>query len=728
MRTIVLCTTILLFSATIPAQQHVVTYAGNSGREAFFTVSRLSDGTFLVGGVADDLAWIDASVPRTVLPTVGISNPGGTGRTAFILRLSADLQTPLDVLHLPAGAAEDIRFIKQSNLPNAPTDDVVISGNTTGGYFLGRLNGNWVDAAPTGFDWVRTLEASGYIKENHPWDVGGDGRVVYISGETHGFDWCAMYRLDPAGEREVVEHWRVHWRTLGGEWRGTPASAYTDQGNPLSYSGVVFKRDNRCELRSHTMADFTLMQPDGNGGMKQGKWPLDFMFTAPCDPNGATPTNGPGYTGYFPAATPVYGASVVTIDRRDNSIYVGMNMKTTLPDGNPDFEPAVIKFNNDGALAWWSRLYHEIQPDGTLVNSSPDQYVDGIAVDYSLPLAQANVVVNARCHGNNVENLWEGNEIAANPGASGFQNRFTGTSGNIHISWLGKLASADGTLRHSTYVAEYVEGATNFGGAHPDPNLAGWPDPNAGWPNVNTTRLARSAVRTTADGSVCIAGVGRRTITTANAWQQMPLPSSGLSGTWNQFVRVYTPDLSAPKYSSLLVGQWNTGNGSGGDNTDVYGLWKTADGIVAVGRHRPDPGNPGQHLGAPIPTTNVPAWGQPAPQHESAILVHYTANTLVDPNDGPSVGTSVQVQDPRPALHVHPNPASDGFFVQVGDGHDGRLDLLDAAGRMVWSSRVEGRSTWVETRSLGDGIYLLQWHSAGGGTTTQRVAVVGHAR
>jgi hypothetical protein len=49
------------------------------------------------------------------------------------------------------------------------------------------------------------------------------------------------------------------------------------------------------------------------------------------------------------------------------------------------------------------------------------------------------LVVGARAHGNNTENLWEGNTVAANPNAKGFQNQFTGTNGNIHESWLGKL-------------------------------------------------------------------------------------------------------------------------------------------------------------------------------------------------------------------------------------------------------------------------------------------------
>lgn len=81
-----------------------------------------------------------------------------------------------------------------------------------------------------------------------------------------------------------------------------------------------------------------------------------------------------------------------------------MNFKSVLPNGGlPDFEPAVIAMDSSGMLMWWSRLYHEITPLGDTVNSSPDQYVDALAIDY----ANDKLVVGARCHGNNVENFWE---------------------------------------------------------------------------------------------------------------------------------------------------------------------------------------------------------------------------------------------------------------------------------------------------------------------------------
>ena len=48
--------------------------------------------------------------------------------------------------------------------------------------------------------------------------------------------------------------------------------------------------------------------------------------------------------------------------------------------------------------------------------------------------------------------------------------------------------------------------------------LNGWPDPNSGWIELNTTRLARNSLKVSADGSVIILGVGRRPMTTSNAY------------------------------------------------------------------------------------------------------------------------------------------------------------------------------------------------------------------
>lgn len=619
--------------------QNLVSYAGNNGREGFYDIMQLSDGTWLTGGYATDLDWIDSSVPRSELALPpGVSNQNGSNQYGILLHFSTDFTNILRVVHFPLGGVENVRFIKTTNVPGTTTGDIYLSGDTedseanNGGYFIARLNGNFVDAPPTAVIYARPVWAEGEIKRNHPWDVGNDGRVVYLRGQTHDYDWSAMYQLDPAGERTTVEHWRTHWQVAGGEYYGQ-ASEHPSGIAALTHSGMVFKRGNRCNFRSQTQAEYEAILPDGNGSTKQGTWPLDAFFAGPCIP-GSGPTTGPGYTGYRTGATSVYGPASVSIDRRNNDLYVGMNIKSVLPSGLPDFEPAVIAFSAEGVLRWWSRLYHEIDPDnGSYLNSTPDQYIDALGIDYAQSLSDAALVVSARSHGNNTENFWEGNTLAANPGTTAFQNRFTGTSGNIHLSWLGKLQLSDGTIVQSTYVGEYPEGSNNYGSTFTDINLLGWPNPNSGWPSLNTTRLGRNNLKVTADGSVCVLGLGRRTITTANAHQQMPLPENGETGTWNRFVRVYAPDFSVPVYSSLLTGIWDTQTGLGGNNTELYGIWKTADGVVVVGRHL---AQNEQAAGNDIPIQNIPAWGSDHALNESAILAYLRADNLVNIADGPS--------------------------------------------------------------------------------------------
>lgn len=708
----VLCGSIAGFS---PAQSNLVTYAGGAGNETFNDVVQLSNGHVLVLGVADDLSWVAGGVPQYTLSASGIANGLGTGRTPFILELDSTAQNLLAVHKLPANAAEDLRFIKLTNAPGEPTGDVYVSGNTedasNGGYFIGRLDNNFVNGNPTGFSWVVNVKcpANGYPKMYQPWDVGGDGKVVYAYGDSHAYNWSAIYRQQADGADDVVPHWRIHWPDGGGEYYGQ-AEDYPGGGiNGIAYSGIVFKRDGtRCDLRSPTQAEYDSWQPDGNGGTRKGAWPLDVLYDSPCAPGGNNTTNGPGYTGYSPAATFTFGPSAICIDRRTNAMYIGFNAQSVLPGGVPDFEPAVMAMDAEGDLLWWSRLYHEVTPQGDTMRSEPDQYVDALAVDYSQPQASGMLTVAARCHGNNVENLWEGDGIAANPGATGFQNRFTGSNGNIHISWLGKLTLSDGTLMHSSYVAEYAEGTSGLGPAHPDPNLDGWPDPNAGWPDVNTTYLGKNMMKVTADGSVLVLGKGRRTITTANAYQKMVKPANGGLSCWNDFVRVYTDDLSTLKYSSLLVGQWDTLTQQGGDNVRLLGSFKTKNGVIVVGKHT--------GTGNGMPLMNVPAWGNNSFSGESAVLAYFRAANLYDPADDPIDVSTALAEHAHPfALMLQPNPAHDQLSISTkGAPRLQRIDVLDPYGRVLITkvANGEGRIT-VDVTDLASGTYVVR--SASGG-------------
>ena len=293
----------ILSALTMSAQNQILTYAGESGSETFNDVLQLSNGNFIVIGMASNLNWISSEIPVVTFTNPGITNHTSTSKTPFLLEFNSSFQNIIKVYHLPVGAAEDFRFIKTSNISGALTGSVFLSGSTSNGYFIGKLNENFVTASPTGFEWVKNVNATagGYAKDNQPWDVGSDGKVVYVMGESHGYNWSAVQRLNASGKDDIVNNWRIHWKSSGGEFYGK-ASDYPNGLSNLLYSAIVFRRDaTRCELRSTTQADYDLWQPDGNGGTKKGKWPLDILFSGPCiqGQSSGNSVSGPGYTGYY---------------------------------------------------------------------------------------------------------------------------------------------------------------------------------------------------------------------------------------------------------------------------------------------------------------------------------------------------------------------------------------------------------------------------------------------
>ena len=588
-------------------------YFNAGGDTRFHDAYALSDGTLLVAGEAPNLNWVPVGVPQVVLGLDQIAS-SAPGKTGFILQVSADLNTVLAVASFPTGSVRSVFKIRGTEVPGDTTGALYISGHrdtvANNGYYIARLDQNFVDGLPTALAWGRNInnrsEADGgnSHKSLQPWDVGSDGKVVFVEGKAFDPNWVGIYRLNASGNLEVVDKWRTHWTTTNSKWFGAPASSAPAA---LSYSGIVMKNGRLGQMRSADATEYAYLTQDENGNAgRKGMWPDDYYFRMHCA-YVSCDTGQPGYTGYRMGANPTQRVGSVVIDRRTNDIYFGYSTQSKLPDGNPDFEPAVVAMGADGALHWWARLYRE-----TTQNSTPDQFVDGLEVDY----ANDRLVVLARSHGNNTYNFWAGDQITASPGASGYQNRFSGTNGNIHISWLGKYGLADGRIYNATWVAELTEDAS-AGTPSTDPIMGGWPDPNQGWPNLNTTKC-RSKLSVYADGSVLVTCSGRRTATTTNAFQSMPLPGQ-LKGTWNDFVRVYKPDLSGLRYSSLLTGAWNKSDGTGGGNTTLSAAIPFQTGLVTIG-YQAKNSTTGVTKGVPIPTANIPTWGKATPVGENALM------------------------------------------------------------------------------------------------------------
>jgi hypothetical protein len=626
MRWIVLFSLLLVSTAR---GQNSVFYAGGTGVDRFDDILQLSDGSFLIVGATESLDWIPADAVRIPLPGDKIEGSPGGASIGIVLHVAADLQSVRAVAHFPPGAVETVRRVRTSARPGEKTGAIVIAALTNenkrdpaSGTVLARLDANFVDAVPTGLAWIRNVWTGNTNREYSAFDLTSTGEVYYVSGKDFHPDWVALYRLTPDGADDVVENWRFHLFTRpdGSQASGhfTPASSAAD--GVVNQSGVVFKL-NRPDLRSWTPAAYEWVHSDGNGGTRQGKWPNDYYFNGPASPEGGE-TAGPGYTGYRTGKNATGRVVAVAVDRSSDDVYVGFSFQSRLPDGNPDFEPAVISFDKTGQLRWWTRLYEE-----NATNSTPDQYVDGLDIDYS----SSQLVVLARCHGNNETNLWPGNDT--------FQPRFTGKNGNIHIGWLGRFQTAGGVFVNSTFVAEPMDNPK--GKPLEDGPFAGWPPPTAGWQDLNTTRVRD--MRVDASGRVFLTSLGKHTRTTANAWMQNYKPGEGVP-QWNKFVRVYSADLKSVEYSSIVGARWDPITGEGDSDLDLRAILPIEGGLIAVGFHETHTQadrdaeienltkrkreivedklpQPGQLKGAPLPAENAPAWGGGTTTDDAAVIV-----------------------------------------------------------------------------------------------------------
>lgn len=236
----------------LPLEGDLLTYAPSAASTAFNQVVRLSDGSFLVSGAADDLDWVDAAVPRIELGGADNLNTSEPGRVGFLLHISDNLGEVLEVAAFPAGTVTDIGRIRSTEVPGKATGDLYISGRrntaspTADGYYIARLDNNFVNGAPSGALWAYEVvapprEASGFAGQSayeilQPWDVNAQGEVVFGVGAEYDFKWAGIYKLDANGERTTVEHWPAHWGD-GSEHYGN-ASTYP---GTVDHSAVVLK-------------------------------------------------------------------------------------------------------------------------------------------------------------------------------------------------------------------------------------------------------------------------------------------------------------------------------------------------------------------------------------------------------------------------------------------------------------------------------------------------------
>lgn len=581
------------------------------------------DSTVVIMGNADNLDWLPGNVPVRVLGNTGninsssgSVNSGTNGQNfAFMLHLSRDLETPLALVRFPVNTAHDVGRIRTTTIPNERVDGglVYISGRRTApsandGYYIARLDYNFTSQLPAQVNCtylvnVDCYETDGDHEIMQPWDVQSDGKVVYAHGQSMAQASTAqafIRRMTAGGQPDLVPNWFLHYRGA--------TSFHRIQAIPGDqHSAIFMKAGNvRGALRSYNQRLFdTLMTDENNNPGRKSAYPDDYYYDGPSIPGGTNGNNG-GYTGYV-HDNRTHRIGSIAIDRRNNDMYFGYCVKTNLPSGLGDFEPALVAMDSTGRQKWWRRLYQET-PD----HSPPDQWVDALEIDYFNNMA----VVIARSAGNWPYNFFAGNGLYYNPTAKAFQNGFTGTGGgSALVSWIGKYTLDKGRIMHATYLAEFSAGTGGFGAILQDPNYDGWYDPNSGWISLNTTIINYGRVSVSRGGSVCVTAVGRRPITTRTAHQKMIKPDRALPldsvSAWSWFARVYTPDLADIRYSSLLSGRWDTRTQQGGNNTRLHIAIPILNGIIVVGQHQNlETSTPSSLASRPngMPTVNPPSW------------------------------------------------------------------------------------------------------------------------
>jgi len=655
---------VFTYSSSTKAQTNRLFLAGGSGNEKFNSVFQLSDSTVLIAGESENLNWLPAGTPIITLDIVAGEEPASTSPNTmgFILHATKDLSQIVRAIRLPANTLESINKIKTTSKPGDPTGEIYISGRRNSGYYVARLDKNFINGIPSKIEMGINIssnvvstggkheyDGSSYHRLFQPWDVDTDGHVLAASGDEFAFDWASLDKFRRNGTPDSVEFFPRQLAVLDGgtqypnvtgrlieknfinasQMAGIlPDSVWTrvstnpdlfDSVKVAGYSGanIALKSYRAGGMRSQTQQEFNLVQNDENGNPGRKHFRTDdFLYTTLCT-SGDCQSNGLGYLGYGP--TNIWTARVgdVAIDRRNGDMYFTYTIPTsgptqqTSPQGKAksyDMQPVLVAMEKNGKIKWWARLMQE-----TLEGNSADQITDGLAIDYAFN----SVVVLGRVYDTCRYNYWKGNELTINANGNGFQNSWTGLEPKIEYSWLGKYELNTGKIKYATYVGENSSKTSDLGSSLSNPLYDGWKDPNSGNPTLAETvsPIGGRTLDVDAQGNVYLLSNTRgRAITTSNAYQKMLKPDvdantsqDSLPPSEYSFVRIYNPSLSGLIYSSAVASVWNPQDDLTKSPITLSGVVPTGNGFYLVGSHQGK--NFANENSVPPGYINPSAWG-----------------------------------------------------------------------------------------------------------------------
>jgi len=306
-----------------------------------------------------------------------------------------------------------------------------------------------------------------------------------------------------------------------------------NRGRPVCLAGVTRRHGGGFLTRYFSEAPYERMWPDAPDGASR-RLKLDFSspalaegpfaiwakkseiypdFPTPLADWGAEPNAGQQiiWTNVPSGQNPIRDADLKP-EALATDLTGSILVSGTIPFymGYPDFDPFLIRLSPTGKLLWTNCFLN-----GLL--SEPDQKTLALTIDPS----NGDILVSYWQHGNNRRTL------LLDP--NGWLTKFTGTKGNIKITWIGRVEAESGKLKHSTYIYSRV----------PNP-------PNPGWPDLNSATA--NDLQVDRNGRVYVAGATTINFpTTANAFMPFVVEFGA-----HPMLVVLRPDLSAPHYSTYL--------------------------------------------------------------------------------------------------------------------------------------------------------------------------------
>lgn len=485
-----------IFSAELSS----FTFGGMSGDCSIADSCKAIDGSILVCGIICG----ESDLPVGIAPTALL---GGkiAPKSAFIAGFSNDLSSIRFFTVLPPGIMLPFCMVQ------AKSGEIYLGGkaeDTTSLASLPQFKSQLKDGKWNGKAVIARISSDG---KNLDWIIKAAPNMEQVTGMAIDINDNLLFTGDTAG-KEMAQY-VVRIGKDGKSIDFLKGKFTSEKGFEKSWA--IYLNEGNEQLREKYYSFYRKGGKDGyDYDGENGKWgKVSF-----CD------------------LCPRVGGQIAVLPEGDIIVSAGVffNFKEGSNKAFPAFNLLLARFSNDGEVKWATNLYQE----GDSVHT-PDQKPRDITYDAKTD----SIYLLATQHGSNIYRL---------------KGELRGDTGNMKISWAGKISAKDGKLLNGWYF---------MNNRHPDEGNKGGYDENglprtAPHPKLAGNQLNK--IRVGSDGNVYMAGAGSaRMWTSQNAFQKWP---SELAGGSFPCLVVLDSNLEKYKYATLIMGDHSTKNAGGSFN------------------------------------------------------------------------------------------------------------------------------------------------------------------